>query len=63
MGVTRQMVKHIFEKCIHCEYREYTECTYIRQRTGKADINNRPVWCRKGKKLNCPKDAEREGNK
>lgn len=56
MGTTRQAVKHIFEKCQKCEYRNYTECTYITYHTGKTDVNNRPVWYRKGKKLNCPKD-------
>lgn len=60
MGTTRQAVKHIFEKCQKCEYRNYTECTYIRYQTGKIDVNNRPVWYRRGKKLNCPKDKERE---
>lgn len=55
MGATRQAVKHIFEKCLQCEYRNHTECVYVRQSTGKADVNNRPVWCRKGKKLNCPR--------
>ncbi len=59
MGATRQAFKHIFEKCQGCEYRDYDECTYIRQLTGKADVNNRPVWCRKGKKLNCPREAAR----
>ena len=54
MGATRQPVKHIFEKCKKCEYRNNTECTY-KKFIGLIDTNNRCVWYRKSKQLNCPR--------
>ncbi len=57
MGVTRQATLHIFDKCKECDFRNGKKCTYLSHRTSKADPNEKCVWYRKGKSLNCPKGA------